>query len=147
MVYPLISRQLLADLRLVHGMFNFSMMLAFLYQGWVGLAIRRARLAHAPLPFPLIKRHRKTGPIIAILAGLGFLSGITLVLLDTGNILEHLSHLITGVLLIVLIISTYKVSRDIKGNDSPYRTPHAVLGIAILSLYLVEVFLGLGVLL
>jgi hypothetical protein len=87
------------------------------------------------------------GPVLAILGGLGFLEGLTLVLLDTGNVLEFPPHFVTGLSIVVLLIATYRISRDIKGPDSPFRTPHFVLGVAILCLYLVNVFLGIGVLL
>jgi hypothetical protein len=147
MPYPLIDKQLLADLRTMHGVYNAIVMLLFLYQGWLGFGIRRARTAGAPLPFPMIKRHRRTGPILAILGGLGFLAGLTLVLLDTGNVLEYPPHFFTGLTIVVLLIATYKISRDIKGPDSPFRTPHFTLGVVILCLYLVNVFLGIGVLL
>ncbi len=145
MQYPLIDRQLLADLRPVHGIYNAVVMLLFLYQGWLGLRIRRERRGRAPLPFPLIKRHRRMGPVLVILGGLGFLEGLTLVLLDTGNVLEFPPHLFTGFTIVVLLIATYKITRDIKGPDSPYRTPHFILGVAILCLYLVNVVIGLGV--
>jgi hypothetical protein len=147
MQYPLIDRQLLADLRLVHGIYNALVMLLFLHQGWLGLRIRRDRRAHAPLPLPVIKRHRRMGPVLAILGGLGFLTGLTLVLLDTGNVLEHQPHFFTGLSIVVLLIATYRISRDIKGPDSPFRTAHFALGVAILCLYLANVFLGIGVLL
>ena len=147
MQYPLIDRELLADLRLVHGVYNTIVMMLFLYQGRLGFRIRRDRLAGAPPPFPVIKRHRQAGPILAILGGLGFFAGLTLVLLDTGNILEYPLHLFTGLTIVVLLIATYKISRDIKGPESSFRSPHFVLGIAILCLYFVNVFFGLGVLL
>jgi len=146
MEYPLIDRALLADLRLGHGMFNFSVMVLFLYQGWLGLTIRRARRGSAPIPFPAVKRHRTLGPVLAILGGIGFCYGLTLVLLSTGNVLEHPPHFFIALLIMVLLIATYKISRDIKGPASPYRTPHFILGIVILMLYLVNVFLGIGVL-
>jgi hypothetical protein len=147
MPYPLIDRELLADLRLAHGAYNAVMMLLFLYQGRLGFMIKRARLANAPQPFPLIRRHRQVGPVLVILGGLGFLEGLTLVLLDTGNILEYPPHFFTGLAIVVLLIATYKISRDIKGRESPYRFPHFVLGIAILSLYVLNVLFGIGVLL
>jgi uncharacterized membrane protein YozB (DUF420 family) len=147
MQYPLIDRQVLADLRLAHGIYNSLVMLLFLYQGWLGFRIRRDRRVHAPLPLPVIRRHRKAGPVLAILGGLGFLTGLTLVLLDTGNVLEHQPHFFTGLSIVVLLIATYRISRDIRGPDSPFRTTHFALGVAILCLYLVNMFLGIGVLL
>ncbi len=87
MDYPQIDRQLLSYLRLAHGLFNTTVMALIFYHGRLGLAIRRARCAGLPLPFPLIRRHRKGGPILAGLGLTGFLIGLTLVLLDTGNVL------------------------------------------------------------
>ncbi|HEY6011926.1 MAG TPA: DUF4079 family protein [Nitrospirota bacterium] len=147
MEYPLIDRQLLSNLRLVHGFYNTAVMLCFLYQGRLGLSIRRARMAKTPLPFHAIRRHRRLGPILTVLGGVGFLIGLTLVLLSTGNVFEHPPHLIVGLLIISLLIATFIVSRGIKSPDSPYRTPHFYIGIAILGLYVVQVFLGIGVLL
>lgn len=147
MEYPLIDRQLLSNLRLAHGAFNTVVMLLFFYHARLGFGIRRARLSRTPLPLPAIKRHRKMGPVLAVLSGLGFLAGLTLVLLDTGNVLEHPAHLFVGAAIVALIVTTFVISRKIKGTDSPLRTPHFVIGIAILCLYLVEVFLGIGVLL
>jgi hypothetical protein len=146
MQYPLIDRQLLASLRLVHGSYNSLVVVLFFYHGWLGITIRRARKAKAPLPFAAIKRHRKTGPLLAVMGGLGFLIGLTLILLDTGNVLEYPSHFLVGCTIVLCLLSTVLISRKIKGPDSPYRTPHFVLGITILCLYLIEVFLGIGVL-
>ena len=67
MQYPLIDRQLLSSLRFVHGGFNTCVVLLFLYHARLGITIRRARMAHGPLPFPVIKRHRKGGPVLAAL--------------------------------------------------------------------------------
>jgi hypothetical protein len=145
MQYPLIDKHLLAYLRPVHGAYNAIVMLLFLYQGWLGLRIRRDRRARAPLPIPVVKRHRRMGPVLVILGAFGFLEGLTLVLLDSGRVLEFPPHLFTGLTIVVLLLATYKISRDIKGPDSPYRTPHFILGIAILCLYLVNVVIGLGV--
>jgi hypothetical protein len=147
MQYPLIDRQLLADLRLVHGIYNSFVVLLFLYQGWLGLRIRRERRARASQSVPVIRRHRRAGPVFALMGGFGFLFGLTLVLLDTGNILTYKFHFFTGFLIIVLLIATYRISRDIKGPDSPFRTLHYVLGIFIICLYCANVFLGLGALL
>ena len=143
---PLINRELLSLLRLVHGSYNSSVMLLFLYQGWLGLKIRRARVSGAPLPFPAIRRHRKAGPVFAGLALLGFLFGLSLVLVDTGNIFEYPSHLAVGSLIMLLLAATIVVSRKIKGQDSVNRHRHFLIGQAILACYFLEVFLGIGVL-
>jgi hypothetical protein len=148
MEYPLISKELLLPLRLGHGLFNFSVMLMFFYIARFGLVIRRARQKGEPRPIEAIKRHRKLGPILAILGTLGFGAGITLVLLDTGDILKYPAHLTVGVIIVTLLLATYLISRKITGQDpSPFRQAHFYLGLAILSFYVVEVFLGLGVLL
>jgi hypothetical protein len=146
MQYPLIDRHLLASLRLVHGSYNLMVAATFFYHGWLGIAIRRARKSKAALPFATIKRHRKTGPFLAAMGGLGFLIGLTLVLLDTGNVLQYPAHFLTGCTIVFCLLSTFLISRKIKGPDSPYRTPHFALGVAILCLYIIEVLLGLGVL-
>ncbi len=147
MHYPLIDRQLLSYLRLVHAGYNSLVALLFFYHGWLGITIRFARKKHAPLPFAAIKRHRKAGPVLAVMGGIGFLVGFTLILLDTGNVLQYPFHFVTGGAIVLSLLSTFLVSRKIKGPDSPYRTPHFTLGVAILCLYLIEVFLGIGVLL
>jgi len=147
MQHSLISAHLLSKLRLFHGTYNTTVMLLFFYHGWLGIAIRRKRKAKAPLPFPIIKRHRKGGPVLTLLGVFGFFIGLTLVLLDTRNILQFPPHLFTGLTLVILLLVTYFLSHKIKGPDSPYRTPHFTIGIIILCLYLIEVFLGLGVLL
>lgn len=147
MQYPLIDKQLLVILRPVHGAYNVIVTLLFLYQGRLGFRIRRDRRARAPLPVPVIKRHRRMGPVLMIMGMLGFLDGLTLVLLDTGKVLQFPPHLFTGLTIIVLLIATYKISRDIKGPGSPYRTPHFAFGSVILCLYLVDVIIGIGVLL
>jgi hypothetical protein len=146
MQYPLIDKQILSSLRLVHGSYNSLVMLLFFYHGWLGITIRRARKSKAPLPYGAIKRHRKTGPVLAIIGGFGFLIGLTLTLIDSGNILEFPEHFMVGCAIVLCLLSTFLISRKIKGPDSPYRTPHFVLGIAILCLYLIQVFLGIGVL-
>ena len=146
MTFPLIDKNLLPGLRLAHGIFNAGMMLVFLYQGWTGYSIRRARMSGGPLPFLLIKRHRKTGPVAAVLGACGFLFGLVLVMLDRGRILEYPSHFAGGGVLVLLIAAVYGVSRGIQGPDSPLRSRHAGLGIALLLAYLIEVFLGIGVL-
>ncbi len=145
MRYPLIDRQLLATLRLVHGGFNTIVALLFFYHGSLGVRIRRARLAKGPLPFTLIRRHRKGGPLLAVLGMIGFCVGLTLIMLHTGNVLTFPAHFIVGCSIVLCLIATLVISRKIKGLDSSYRTPHFHLGIAILCLYALEVLLGITV--
>ena len=142
MRFPLIDRQLLAHLRLVHAFFNTAVMIFFFYHAGIGIAIRRARRAKAPLPFPLIRRHRKMGPLLAAAGIFGYCIGLALVLLDTGNVFEYVWHFTAGSFIVALIIATFIISRRIKGQDSPLRRPHWYMGLAILCLYVIEVFLG-----
>ncbi|OGW38804.1 MAG: hypothetical protein A2010_01715 [Nitrospirae bacterium GWD2_57_9] len=146
MQFPLIDRQLLSDLRLVHGVLGFVVFLLFLFQARLGLQIRKARKAHQPLPFPIIKRHRKAGPILLVLVVITYFFGVVLVLLDTGDLFEHPFHLLAGSLVVAAGITALILSRKIKGQDSVYRVPHYTTGLALLGLFLVQVFLGIGVL-
>lgn len=147
MQFPLVSWELIANLRLGHGLFNLIVMLLFFYHARNGLLIRRARRANAPLPILAIKRHRRLGPPLALLGAGGFAAGLILVILDTGNIFQYPAHLIVGVAILLLLFLTYRLSRKIAGPDDPQRDLHFQLGIAILALYLVNVVLGVGALL
>lgn len=147
MQYPLIAKELLVPLRLSHGVYNLSMLLLFLNQGYLGIAIRRARKAHTPLPFPVIRRHRKRGPVLAGMGMFGFFYGLALILLDTGNILEYPPHFFAGSLIVLMLIAGMMTSNRIKGQESPYRNRHFAAGILILCLYVLNSLLGLGVLL
>lgn len=146
MTYPLIDKQLLSSLRLVHAGYNLLVTLLFMYHGWLGIRIRGARKNRLAPPFSVIKRHRKAGPVIAVMGVFGFFIGFTLVLLHTGNLLEYPAHFFTACMIVLAILASFALSRMIKGPDSPYRTPHFALGITILCLYVFEVFLGIGVL-
>ncbi len=147
MQFPLIDKELLASLRLSHGAYNLFMVFLFLRQGFSGLRIRRARKAHAPLPFSAIKRHRKSGPVLAGMGMFGFLFGLALILLDTGNVLEYPAHFFGGCLIVLALFAGIVTSRWIKGQEPAYRNRHFASGILILCLYLLNSLLGLGVLL
>ncbi len=147
MQYPLIDKELFAPLRLSHGVYNLFMLLLFLHQGFLGLRVRRARKAHAPLPFPAIKRHRKGGPVLAGMGAFGFLFGLVLILLDTGNILEYPPHFFAGCLIVLALVAGIVTSGRIKGQDPIFRNRHFAAGIVILCLYVLNSLLGLGVLL
>lgn len=137
------SKELIPYLKLLHGGFNSIVILLFVYQGILGLRIRRAEKK----PVNIIRRHRKNGPVFAVLGISGFIAGLVLVLLDTGRILKYPPHLILGFIIVLLIITTYFVSKKIKGPAPSWRNRHFALGILIICLYFVQAFLGLGVLL
>ena len=147
MQFPLLSRELIVNLKLVHGLFNLIVMLLFFYHAGNGLRIRRARRAKNPSPIPAIKRHRRMGPLLALLGAGGFAAGLILVFLDTGKIRQYPPHLFVGVAILFLLFSIYRVSRKISGPGALQRDRHFRLGLALLALYVVNVFLGIGVLL
>lgn len=142
----MIDKEIIAYLKLIHGSFNVLVMLLLIYQGWSGLRTRNIRRAGNPPDFRLIKRHRKNGPFFTVLGCLGFIAGIIIVYLDEGEIFKYPLHFIIGSVIALALITTYLISKRISGAGSPLRTPHFVLGIGILVLYLVQVFLGLGIL-
>lgn len=137
------SKELILYLKLFHGGFNFLVILLFVYQGILGLRIRRSENK----PIHVIRRHRKTGPVIAALGSLGFIAGMTVVFLDTGRILKYPPHFILGLVIVLLIAATYTISKKIKGPEPCWRNRHFALGILIICLYFIQAFLGLGVLL
>lgn len=147
MQFPLISRELIVYSKLLHGIFNLTVMLLFFYHARNGWLIRKARRVKTPPPIAAIKRHRRMGPLLVLLGAAGFAAGLLLVFLDTGNLLEYPSHLFVGVVILFLLFFTYRVSGKIDGSSSQQRDLHFRLGLSLLALYLVNVFLGIGVLL
>lgn len=137
------SKELIAYLKLIHGSYNTIVMLLFLYQGILGFKIRK----HDARSIQAIKRHRRNGPIIAVLGIAGFMAGITIILLDTGHFFRYHLHFIGGFTIAILIAATYLVSLKIKGPDSYWRNIHYVIGLLIICSYLFQVFSGFGLLL
>ncbi len=137
------NKEIISYLKLLHGAYNTLVICLFVYQGSLGLRIRRSETK----PFHIIKRHRKTGPVAAALGAAGFIAGVTIVYLDTGRILKYPLHFITGLVIVSLIITTYLISKKIKGPDKYWRNRHFALGILIICLYFIQAFLGLGILL
>ena len=143
----MVDKELIAYFKLAHGFFNLCMMALFSYQGWIGFMIRQARTSGAPVPFDMVRRHRKAGPWFALWGVMGYFAGIIVVLLDKGRVLEFPLHFLGGTLLAAVIVSVYTVSRRITGPDARYRNIHFVLGLVLLALYVVQIMLGLGILL
>ncbi len=141
-----LDRETISCLRILHGLYNTVVVLAFIYQGSLGLKIRRERKkGNAPLP-GIVRRHRRLGPFLLLAGIAGFSAGLLIVYLDSGDILKYPLHLFTGMTIVSLIIATYLVSRKIKGLDSQWRQPHFRIGVIILVLYCIQIFLGLGIL-
>jgi hypothetical protein len=130
-------------LKYAHGLFNGMVILLFLYQGWLGLKIRQGRIAGNPPEVRFVKKHRKFGPALAIMGIFGFAGGISIVYLGEGEIFEHPVHFLTGLTISALIITTFLISREIRGRESEWRTIHYFIGLAILSLYCFQAYLGI----
>jgi cytochrome b561 len=140
------EHELIENLRYVHGAYNTGIMLMFFYMARMGLKIRKGRRKGSP-DVNVTKRHRRIGPVLAPLGVMGFFFGILIVLLEEGHAFECPLHFLNVLLIAILIVSTFLVSRKIKGLASPWRTLHFVLGIIIVTLYPIQLVLGLGALL
>lgn len=135
------SEETIEYLKLLHGSFNSGVVMLFLYQGFLGLKIRRsARSDYA-------RKHRRIGPVAALLGISGFIAGMIIIYIDTGRIFKYPLHFFTGILIASLIFTTYRISQKIKGPEKYWRDRHYAIGIPILLLYILQVFLGLGILL
>ncbi len=142
-----LDRETISYLKILHGIYNTTVMLMFLYQGCLGLKIRRNR-ERGNLPLPkIVKRHRRLGPVLALFGISGFFAGLTLVYLDYKDIMKYPIHLFVGLTIISLVSTTFFISRKIKNLDSPWRTSHFRIGILILVFYCIQILLGLGILL
>ncbi len=137
------SKELISYLKLFHAAYNTAVILLFMYQGILGFRIRKSNKK----PLHLIKKHRKVGPVAAILGIAGFIAGMTIAVLADGHIFEYPLHFITGLVIVSLIITTYIISGKIRATGTYWRNRHYILGIMILSLYLIQLVLGLGILL
>jgi hypothetical protein len=142
----MVDKQVIPYLRIAHGTFNTLVMLLFIYQGFLGLKIRKMRLLKQPPPLSTVKKHREMGPVLTFLGVAGFGVGLTLVYLHFGRFFKFPLHFITGSAIALLILGAYFVSRKIKGPDSKWRTPHFVIGVSIICLYVLQAFLGLDIL-
>lgn len=143
----MISKESIAYLKLAHGIYNTVIVLFFIYQGWLGLKIRKKKTVDDIQVFKTIKRHRRNGPPLVILGVMGFCAGVILVYIDKGDILKYPLHLINGLVIALSITITLLISTKIKGPSSRWRGRHLLLGFFIISLYLLQVWFGLNILL
>lgn len=135
-------------LNLFHGVFNLAVFALFVYEGSLGLKIRRARRKQVmPPPVSSIRRHRKNGPLFVILGLIGFLIGLALVMATSrGRVVLFPAHFYVGLVVLVLLIANYVVTRSIKRPVSPARTPHFALGVLMLATYVIQAVLGIRIL-
>jgi hypothetical protein len=143
----MLPKEWLDVLRIGHGAYNAMIALAFIYQGWLGLKVRRERTAGDARDFAVAKKHRNRGPFLVTLGILGYVAGVALIYLDKGHFFEYPLHNIVGLGIVILLVATFFIAREIKGPESPWRILHGIVGIGILCLYLVQLFLGLNILL
>lgn len=141
------SKEAIAYLKLAHGLYNTIIASLFIYQGWLGLKIRKERSAGSIQAFKKIKKHRRNGPPLVILGVLGFCAGAILVYIDKGDIFKYPLHLVNGLFIALSINTTLLISTKIKGASSPWRGRHLLLGLFILCLYLLQIWFGLNILL
>jgi hypothetical protein len=133
-------------LKILHGAYNTLVMFLFFYQGYIGLKIRRERIQGKTRDFSIIRKHRKAGPIFAILGILGFFLGLVLVQIDKGHPVQYPLHFFVGLLLVALMVLMYYISRKIKSLETPLRAYHFAMGLILMVIYLAQVFIGLDVL-
>ena len=143
----MIDKEFIAYFKLAHGFFNLSMLALFCFQAWMGFLIRQARTTGAPAPLDAVRRHRKAGPVFALWGGLGFIAGMTVVVLDKGRVFEYLPHFLTGLSIALCIGGVYAVSRRIRAGEQAFRNIHFGLGLLLLALYVIQIMLGLSILL
>ncbi len=93
-----------------------------------------------------VKKHRTTGPVLTVLGLVGFISGVTIVFMHFGILIKYAFHFAVGSALVFCLIAAYASSRGIKAGVPDGRIEHFAFGLSVLSLYSVQVFLGLGIL-
>jgi hypothetical protein len=131
----------------LHGAYNMLVILLFIYQGWLGMIIRKERLAGRPPVVRITKRHRKFGPVLALMGIFGFFAGVNIVYINYGLLIVYDLHFYTGIVISSLIIATFFISKKIKRNDLLWRTLHLYAGFVIISFYFIEAYIGIRMLL
>lgn len=130
----------------LHGFYNAVIGVLVFYQAWLGLKIRHARRTSAAFPIAAVKRHRKNGHFLPVLAALGFAAGLVLIMLDHRPLLAFPSHFFLGLAIVLLLLLQKQMGARIKGPSSPIRTPHFLLGLGLLAAYAMQAYLGLSLL-
>ena len=143
----MMDRAYMDYLGFLHGSFNTMIALLFIYHGSLGWCTRKERKAGGERNPKVIKTHRKEGPIFAVLGVVGYFAGVGLMLIDKGRLFVYPLHIIVGSCIALLIIMTFIISRKIKGPESSWRSPHFIIGLFILLLYIIQIYLGIGILL
>ena len=141
----MVSDRVVSTLQLAHVFVNSALFFALAYQGLLGWRNRRRRVAGVPPDFSVVKRHRALGPVLATLLPFGYLAGLITVYLHKGLWVRYPGHLAVGTILLVVVCSTYLVSKKIRGPQSPWRQAHVALGLLLLCTFLVQIYLGLNI--
>ena len=128
----------------LHGLFNAAIGVLIFYQAWLGLKIRHARRAGGAFPIAAVKRHRRNGPMLPFLSGLGFAAGLGLIRLDHRRLLSFPAHFFLGLSIVLILLLLRRLGARIKGPLSPIRTPHFFLGLGLLLIYVIQAALGLS---
>lgn len=138
---------LMPYLKYLHASYSGFIALLVFYQGWIGIKIRKDRVAGRPPIVKVVKRHRTMGPILALMGIAGFFAGAITVYLNEGRIFEHPVHFVIGLSIAALVATTFVISRKIRSQDSPLRHPHFIVGLVIICLYCIQIFFGISMLL
>jgi hypothetical protein len=134
-------------LKYLHAAYSGSVALLVFYQGWIGFKIRRERVTGRPPIVKAVKRHRTMGPIITLMGIAGFFAGAMTVYLNEGRIFENPIHFVIGLSIVAFVSTTFVISRKIRSQDSPLKNPHFIVGLVIISLYCIQIFVGIRMLL
>ena len=134
-------------LKYLHAAYSGSVALLVFYQGRIGFKIRRERVAGRPPIVKAVKRHRTMGPIITLMGIAGVFAGAMTVYLNEGRIFENPIHFVIGLSIVAFVSTTFVISRKIRSQDSPLRNPHFIVGLVIISLYCIQIFVGIRMLL
>lgn len=133
-------------LKYAHGLFSAIIIILFIYQGLLGLRIRMRRRAGGRPEVPFVRTHRKIGPFLVILAVSAFAGGAGSVFLQWDDYFMYPIHFLNGAALISLAVLTFAISRKIRGKVTAWRTVHYFTGLTLLSLFILQAYLGIRIL-